>query len=68
MLSNRLRVNLHDVVQCKQTQILEVLIGILDEGPQLSYAEAHQRYLVRETNDASLDAFIEERHGRSGVD
>ena len=68
MLPDSLRVHLHDAVEREEAQILEVLVGIFDEGAELGDAQTHQRNLVRQADDAGLDALVEKGHGRGGVD
>jgi len=55
VLTHCLGVHLHDVVECKKSQILQILVGVFDEGSELGDTQAHERDFVRQTNDACLE-------------
>ena len=52
----------------QQTKILQVLISVLNEQPQLRDTELHGGRVVRDTNDHRRDALIEQGHGCRTVD
>ena len=52
----------------QQTEILQVLVSVLDEQPQLRDTELHGGRVVGDTHDHCGDALVEQGHGRGAVD
>ena len=70
-----LRVGLQDLGHGQQPQILQILVRILDENPQLLHAELDGGGVVgqagrhgQQHRDHRIDALIQQRHGGRGMD
>ena len=70
-----LRVGLQDLGHGQQAQILQILVRILDQNPQLLHAELDGGGVVgqagrhgQQHRDHRIDALIQQRHGGRGMD
>lgn len=68
VLRDSLRVDLHEVVECNEAEVLEVLVGILNEALELLKCELGHRCMSRHADRHSVDALIQERLGGRGVE
>ena len=68
MLTQQLWLSLQYLAHRQEAEVLEVLVGVLDEEVEFGDAELHGGGVMVEASDHRTDALVEQRHGRGAVD
>ena len=68
VLTQQLWLSLQYLGHRQEAEVLEVLVGVLDEEVEFGDAELHGGGVMVEASDHCADTLVEQRHGRGAVD